>query len=69
MKTTSMTKKEAVSRIGDLADKADNLLAATVLPVPDSLHIQGLKGGMRQIKEELRDCYRALSGEDPWEGT
>lgn len=61
-----MTKQEAIEHIAKLADKADNLLAATKLPVPDSLHIEGLKGGLQQMREELRVTYVALSGENPW---
>jgi len=39
-----------------IAEKADNLLHAAMLPVPSNIHVEGLKGGMEEIKKmaELR---------------
>lgn len=55
---------EQVDRIGKLADKADNLLAALTLPVSPAIHLEGVKGGLEEIKQEAGELYRELGGED-----
>jgi hypothetical protein len=43
----------SINDLGQLIDKCNNLLAATKLPVSASIHIEGLKGGIEEIAEEL----------------
>lgn len=50
--------------VGRLADKADNLLAASTLPVSPAIHIQGLKGGLQEIRDEAQELYRSLGGDE-----
>lgn len=59
--------EEQLEQIGLLADKADNLLGAVKLPLPPHVHIQGMTGGLKDIRSELREIYKAVSGSDPWE--
>lgn len=64
-----MTKKQKNSdpeqsalaeRIGQLSEKADNYIHAAMLPCPASIHIQGLAGGMKEIKAELDSILKGL---------
>ena len=54
---------EQLDRIGQLADKADNLLHALTLSVSASIHLQGCKGGLEEIRAEAQALYRELGGE------
>lgn len=59
---------EQIEELGQLADKAANLLAGSFMKVPDSIHVVGLRGGMRDIRNALRDLVVKLGdGENPWE--
>lgn len=55
--------------IGRLADKADNFVHSTALPVDPAIHVEGLTGGMKEIRDELRKFYCDATGTDPWKGT
>ena len=55
---------EQLDRIGRIADKADNYLAAASLPLRNEIHIEGLKTGMREIAEMAGELYRELGGEE-----
>jgi len=57
---------EGLEEISKLADTADNLLAATNLPVSDRIHLQGLREGLGGISAKLKDVYVELSGSNPW---
>lgn len=39
--------------LGSLHDTCENLLAAGVLPLPDSGHVQGLRGGLERIRSKV----------------
>ena len=45
--------------LGLLLDKAENHIAAAGLPMPPFMHIEGLKGGMEQIAEKLRELIES----------
>lgn len=53
-------------RIGMLADRLDNLVSASRLPIPDSLHKRALQEALPDVVEALRNIYREMTGEDPW---
>lgn len=57
-----MTPAEAIETVGRMADKADNLLHAAKLPVPDSIHVTGMKAGLEEIHQALQEAYVALGG-------
>ena len=54
-------------KIGQLADRVDNLFHALQLPLPPALHVQQLRVALPQIRDALRLIYTAQMGEDPWE--
>lgn len=54
--------KETLEEVAKLADKADNLIAATSLPVSDKIHVQGLKAGLEEISVKLRAIHGELFG-------
>ncbi len=43
--------------LAEIHEKTLNRLAATVLPVPDSIHVAGLKGGLEEIRDMTVDAY------------
>jgi len=57
---------EQLEEIGRLVDQADNLAAASQLPVKPQIHIEGMRGGLVSISETLRKLYIEISGDDPW---
>lgn len=58
---------ECIDRIGELADRLDNLLAATNLPLPPEFHLSQVKVGLGEISNELKAIYKEITGESPWE--
>lgn len=62
MKITS----EQLEELGRLVDQANNLAAASQLPVRPEIHITGMRGGLVSISETLRKLYVEISGDDPW---
>lgn len=54
--------------LGCLKDKADNLIAATSLPLSPVTHIQCLTAGLEDLSKEIRDLVVDISGKDPWSG-
>lgn len=53
--------------IGKLADKADNLIGASKLPLPLKVHLDQLVLGLEEISKELKKIYAKQTGENPWE--
>ena len=49
--------------IGQLSDKAENLVAASSLPMPDKFHKDCLVEGLKEIKDQARELYKELGGE------
>jgi len=58
---------EQLDKLGRLADIANNLAAASQLPVPPAVHIEGMRQGLIDIDKALRALYVEISGDDPWE--
>jgi hypothetical protein len=58
---------EQLDDLGKLADTADNYAAAAKLRLPDSLHREALTKGMEIISEALKNLYKQISGENPWD--
>jgi hypothetical protein len=57
---------EQLEELGRLVDQANNLAAASQLPVRPGIHIKGLRGGLESIGEALRKLYVEISGDDHW---
>ncbi|MCC5809904.1 MAG: hypothetical protein JJU06_05975 [Ectothiorhodospiraceae bacterium] len=64
-----MTNDEAIDQVGRAADALDNLATGLVcMPGLDpSIHIAALKESLPQLRDELREAYIQLTGENPWE--
>lgn len=58
--------EDILERLGRLIDKTNNFLASTNLPLPPALHVKGLTGGLKDIREELTTIYFDMGGEDVW---
>lgn len=56
----------AIEELSQLIDSADSYLAASTLALPASLHVEGLKGGIKEMRAKLFEIYTALGGEDVW---
>jgi hypothetical protein len=63
------TPDERTERIGELADRLDNLLAATNLPMSPEFHLRQVKVGLEEISKELKAIYKDAAGVDPWSVT
>ena len=57
---------DVMERLGQLADKADNFCHAAQIPLSPRIHITALRGGMEDIRDELRAIFREVTGDDPW---
>jgi hypothetical protein len=55
---------EQLETIGAMADKADNLVSASMLDLPVGIHIQCLTAGLREIRETLREVHDAINRVD-----
>lgn len=53
-------------RIGLLADRCDNLHAASQLPLPAGQHLPILRVSLLELRDELRAMHIEITGDDPW---
>jgi hypothetical protein len=60
-----MTEEQA-DEIGQLADRLDTILYSVKLPVSSAIHIQGMSGVIRDVRNELVRIVRANLSYDPW---
>jgi hypothetical protein len=60
--------EEQIERLGQLADEADNLIAASKLAMPPAFHVDQLRKGLRKLSEQIKALVVEIGGEDPWEG-
>ena len=58
---------EQLEELGRLADMANNLAAASQLPVSPVIHIAGMRQGLIDIDRALKALYIEITGDDPWE--
>lgn len=54
-----------LERIGLCVDRLENLSGASVLPIPDAMHLQALRAAIPEIRDEIKDALRE-AGFDPW---
>lgn len=59
--------EEDFETLGLMVDSLDNGLAATRLPLPAELHVQGMSGIMETVRNDLREFLKG-KGFDPWNG-
>lgn len=63
-----MSDEDTMDEIGQLADQLDSALYSLKLPgLPDRLHIEGLSGTMRAVRDKLAEIVRRETGDDPWQ--
>lgn len=62
-----MSPENLSEKIGELADRLDNLLAATNLPLSPEFHLRQVKVGLEEISKELKAIYKEITGESPWD--
>lgn len=62
---TKMTEEQA-DEIGQLADRLDTILYSVKLPVSPQIHIDGMSGVIREVRNELVRIVRANLSYDPW---
>lgn len=61
-----MNNDELGERIGKLADKVDNYLAATRIPIPAKVHLEQLQIGLREVSDELKAIHEDMTGRKLW---
>lgn len=60
-------KNAITERLGLLVDKAENIMSAGKIPMPANLHLEGMKGGLKDIRDELKNIFFELGGDkDTW---
>lgn len=57
---------EQSEKIGQLADEIENILHATMLPMPVKFHFDQLVQRLPEWRDKLRAIYVAETGENPW---
>ena len=55
-------------KIGRLADKVDNLIAATEIPMTPEFYLKNLVVELKRVSTELKEIYQSVTGKNPWEG-
>lgn len=53
--------------LGNAIDRIDNLYHALTIPMPAQFHIDQLKTILPEAITELKDGYKKVTGENPWE--
>lgn len=55
-------------KLGVLIDEIDNLASAlSMTMLPDSIHVEALRGALPDKVAKLKLCYEELTGTNPWE--
>jgi len=49
--------------LAEIHEKCLNLLSAASLPLPDRLHVDGMKGGIEEIMDMTEQAYREACNE------
>lgn len=60
------TTEEHGETVGLLADRIDNLIHASVLPLPPEFHLAQIVPALEEIRDELRAAVVDMTGENPW---
>lgn len=59
--------EEQKETLGDIADRVNNLTGALEIPMPAEFQVTQLKSILPEVVQELRDLYKDVTGENPWE--
>ena len=59
--------EEQYEKLGELIDDIESLSAGLNLPFPAELHVEQLKKILPEKVKEFKECFIAITGENPWE--
>lgn len=59
--------QENLEKLGQLIDRLDNLMMASKLPLPATLHLEGILPALPEIRAEIMEVYTDEGGENVWE--
>lgn len=59
---------EQLERFAQVAETCNNLLGSLALPLPAQTHVEGCRGAIQEMRDELRRIVVEVKGEDPWAG-
>lgn len=59
--------EEQKETLGDIADRVNNLTGALEIPMSAEFQVTQLKSILPEVVQELRDLYKDVTGENPWE--
>ncbi len=62
-----MSVEDQWDEVGRAVDTLENLIAGQVMPMPDRLHLEGLRGALPPLRDRLKAAYIQAVGSDPWE--
>lgn len=52
--------------LGCFADRLDAIISAENLPLPEPLKTQARTGALLSLRDDMRRCVVATTGDDPW---
>ena len=52
--------EETIERMGVLIDRLDSLTYSLNMPVPDSIHVKGMRGSLPDIVDQMKLAYDDL---------
>lgn len=58
---------DQIERLGQLADRLDAILYSAKMPLPPDIHLHGICGAAREVRDEIASLVVEISGENPWE--
>ena len=61
-----MTEQEIADAVGETVDRIDTLIAGLQIPISWEIRKQGMEPILQELRNNLRQAYVALSGDDPW---
>lgn len=63
----SVSSDALAEQIGTLADKCDNMRAASSMPLPADVHLPILRSALLDLRNDLRALHVAITGDNPWQ--
>jgi hypothetical protein len=61
------TSDAMAERIGTLANKCDNMYAASSMPLSAEVHLPILRRALLDLRNDLRALHVAITGDNPWQ--
>jgi hypothetical protein len=55
-----------IDDLGQLADKCDNFVAGSSLPIPDEIKIEQMRKTLDEVQSKLKQYYIQITRENPW---